>query len=113
MDFFNLVEKVYAETANKVTPLVPDFVSTNAQSGIASYAKEIFPKLIQFGVAVAILTMTYWGLRTIISNVPGFKAEGHERMMAALLGLGILLIAWLILNTINPQILSTPLNLIE
>jgi|SRR3989344_7583082 len=110
MNLFNIVTKIYAQTTNTVIPLVPDFASSEAQTGIEGYVKDLFPKLIQFGVAIAILTMTYWGLRKIISNVPGFKTESSERMTAALLGLGILLIAWLVLNTINPEIFKASLD---
>jgi len=111
MDLSNLITKVYAAADNTVVPLVPSVGSAvNSSAGLEGYLKNIFPLLIQLGVAIAILSMTYWGLRIIISNVPGFQAEGKERMMAALLGLGILLIAYLILNTINPQILKMTIS---
>lgn len=115
MALSHLIQAAYAKTTNTVNLLVPTVTDGNIdpKGGIEGYVGNIFPTVIKLGVAIAILSMTYWGLRTIISNVPGFKAEGNERMMAALLGLGLLLIAYLILYTINPDILSTSLSSIS
>jgi hypothetical protein len=112
MDLFNLIEKTYAATTNEVNLLVPDVVNggVDPSQGLEGYISKIFPLIIELGVAVAIFSLTYWGLRTIISEVPGFKIEGQERMQAALLGLGLLLIAWLVLNTINPEIFKASLD---
>ena len=76
-------------TANTVNTLVT-LPGVNGSQGIDAYAGGIFQLAVKIGVLVAILSNAWWGLRTILSKVPGFKGEGKERMIDALLGLGLL-----------------------
>jgi hypothetical protein len=62
-------------------------------------------------IVLAIGMLTLSGLQYIISPAAGGKEEATKRIWAALTGLLIALSAYLILNTINPNLVGASLNL--
>jgi len=76
-------------------------------SDFNQYLVTIFWTALYVSVALAVVTMAWWGLRMIVSKVPGLKVEAKTRLWDILWGVAILLAAWLILKTINPCILQT------
>lgn len=78
-----------------------------------AWVSETFPLLIQIISAIAVLAIAYWGIRYILSGIPGIKSYGKERMWSAILGLLLALAAYLILKTINPDILSAVNNFLK
>lgn len=72
--------------------------------GLKIYVDFAFPIFLGASIALAVVVITWGGLEIILSKVPGAKVEGKERIKSAVFGLVIALIAWIILETINPQI---------
>lgn len=64
----------------------------------------------QFGLALsavlAVVMIIWGGVQTMLTDSPFGKDEGKNRIKGALGGLALALTAWLILYTINPEILN-------
>lgn len=79
-------------------------------AGLTKYLDDMF----RFGIALAGLfavVMIIWGgFQYTLSDVVFSKDEGRKKITQALQGLLLALLSWLILYTINPQLLSTKLE---
>ena len=49
---------------------------------------------------------TWAGIEYIVSEAMNTKADAKKRMQAALIGLAIALVSYILLNTINPDLLK-------
>ncbi len=71
-----------------------------------------FKVMITLGALLAVGTLVYSGIAYMLSSSPlETMGEAKKRMQSALWGLLILLGAWLLLNTINPQLLVFDLTI--
>ncbi len=91
----------------KYVPLepIPGLVQTG-NSNFGELLSSIFKLLIMIGGFIAIGGFVYAGIEYMTSNVVGSKANAKKRLQATLLGLFLLIASWLILNTINPQLVN-------
>lgn len=88
-------------------PLEP-LVGVN-QSGQAPFGDLIsgfFRILINVGAFLAVVMFVVGGIIYMVSDSTFKKLKGKDTIKAALIGLAILAGAWLILNTINPQLIA-------
>ena len=67
---------------------------------------EILKILVIAGAFMAVGSMVFWGIMYMTSEVPGVKSNAKGRVTRVLWGMLLLLGAWLILYTINPQLLN-------
>jgi len=75
------------------TPILPDYVKYifNFSVGIAGF--------------IAFLVITYGGVRYILSRGnPASMADANNQIFSGLIGLVVILASWMILTTINPQL---------
>jgi hypothetical protein len=83
------------------------FTST-APAG-ASQLGVFLSQAFQFGLAVAaalaVIMIVWGGAEVMLSEGPWGKLNGKEKIWNAIWGLGLALVSWLILYTINPDIL--------
>lgn len=70
-----------------------------------NYAKGAFNTFLILVIVLAIVYLVWGGLSYMLSGIPMIKVGGKERMGVAIQGLVLALVAWLILNTINPNLL--------
>lgn len=103
--FLNLItEKAWAQnTVNLLEPLGQGGGTSDIGS-VGGYIRTAFPVFLGVAVALAIVVITWGGMEYMLSKIPGAKTEGKDRIKSALWGLLLALVAWIILNTINPQI---------
>jgi len=93
-----------------VEPL-PGFSNTISQSGIFSnYLSRVFTISIGLAAILATLMIVVGGIQRVTAyDNPGKKGEANERITNAVLGLLLVLSAWLILYTINPDLIRLDL----
>jgi len=77
---------------------------------MGSYLDRMFKLMIGMASALAILMIVIGGIQYISSFVPSAKENAKNRITAALLGLVLALASWLILYTINPDLLNFNLD---
>lgn len=111
--FSSLIPTALAQQSNpNSVKLLQDLpgISSGQVNSLGDYLAAVFPLLITLCALFAVLTIAYHGLMYMFSEVPGMKANSKGRMTAALWGLALALAAWLILYTINPDIINTNLT---
>jgi hypothetical protein len=66
----------------------------------------MFNILLSLGAMIAVVTLVLAGITYMISEVVDKKSAARRRINAAFIGLGLLLTSWLILYTINPNLVK-------
>jgi hypothetical protein len=103
-------------TDTTYTPLapLPDFpgvpYNTAGSCPFGTYLNIIIKLVIGFAAVLAMVMITMGGIEYMTAELVSGKEEGKERITHALLGLLLALGSFLILNTINPQLLNACLN---
>ncbi len=95
------------------TPLEPiPGLTTDLTNGnnLPSIINAIFKILITIGALFAVLMLTVGGIQYMVSASAEMKATGIDKAKAALWGIVLLAASWLILYTINPNLLNFSLN---
>lgn len=92
-------------------------IATQEQTGVASYSNGIqflFDLMIGVSIALAVILFTFGAAQGITNDVFGQNMstknlkEGKDTMKNSLVGLLIILGMWLVINTINPDLLRLP-----
>ena len=79
----------------------------------ATMLNLLFKVLITVGALFAVGMLVWGGIMYMASGATGEIGEAKKRMQAAIYGLLLLAGSWLILNTINPQLLNFNISGIE
>jgi hypothetical protein len=90
------------------TPLEP--LSANGNKGpinFCDFINLIFRVFIYVGAMVAVLFLVLGGIGYMISEVVNKRLVAKKRIQASIYGLLILLCSYLILNTVNPQLVKS------
>lgn len=82
-------------------PNLPKEVETLTQ-----YLSFIFPLAIGLAALLAVIMITIGGIEYTFSAVPGMKGDGLKKIQEAIWGLLLALAAYLILYTINPDLIN-------
>lgn len=84
--------------------LVKDLPFINNTTNLSTYLSGLFRLGIGLAVTLAIVMIVYGGIQYMVSDVPGIKVNAKETIKNAILGLLLVLASWLILYTINPEL---------
>lgn len=85
------------------------FFTINYQSFSKAF-QFLFDLIIGVSIAAAVIIFMYGAFNGIISSTSGKEQkEAKDQMTNAIIGLMIVLSTWLIINTINPDLLRLPL----
>ncbi len=82
----------------------------DGSDGFAPYVSGIINLLIGVAAVLAVIFVAIGGVQYVLTDSVSGKEAGKETVTNALLGLLIALAAWLILYTINPDILNLELD---
>lgn len=78
---------------------------------LEKYVPAIFKLAVGLSAVAAVLMIVIGGFQYISSDAILGKTAGRERIMNAIYALVLIIGAWLILNTINPNLLKIKLNI--
>lgn len=118
--FFLLVFVTFvkADTAPAYIPLttLPGITSVNPgagtnSGGLSSYLGNMYTLGIMIATALAVIMIMWGGIEYMSTDSIGGKEGGKEKVTNALFGLLLALASWLILNTINHQLILTNLTI--
>ncbi len=86
---------------------------TAGAGDLGVYLNVIIPLFIGICIILAVIMIVLGGLQYMTSELVSSKEAGKEKIRNAIFGLLLALGAWLILYTINPNILKTDLSSLE
>lgn len=75
-------------------------------TNIGGYLGALYQVFFTITVVISVVMVIWGGIEWMFSAIPGVKMEGKQRIFSALTGLLIALSSWLILYTINPDLLD-------
>jgi|SRR3989344_2088902 len=78
---------------------------------LQKYIPAIFKLAIGLSVVAAVLLIVIGGIQYITTDAIQGKSQGKERIKNAIIGLVFIIAAWLILATINPNLLTLNLDI--
>jgi len=86
-------------------------IDTAGGNALGRYLNIIIRLAIGFAAVLAMIMIVMGGIQYMTSELVSSKEDGKNRINNAILGLLVALGAWLILFTINPQLLNTNVNI--
>ena len=90
--------------------LVPDAFSTfstgSATDNLGKFLAQAFSFGLAIAAALAVIMVVWGGVEVMLSESMFKKEDGHKKIQDAIWGLVLALVSWLILYTINPEILK-------
>lgn len=87
------------------------FSSFNPEQGLSSYINIMLRIFIGICAVLAMVMVVLGGLEYMTSELISSKESGKQKITGAILGLIIALGSYALLNTINPDLLNTSLNI--
>lgn len=97
------------DASNKIDTGQTD--STGKNVALGSYLNAMIKIIIGLAAVLSVVMIVIGGMEYITSELPGNKEAGKERVRGALLGLLIALGAYALLNTINPDLLTSDVDI--
>jgi hypothetical protein len=91
-------------TYTPLEPLPGGDSSGSTYNSLSKYFSLMFNIFLSLGAMIAVVSLVFGGITYMISEVVDKKAAARRRITASFIGLGLLLTCWLILNTINPNL---------
>ncbi|NTV44397.1 MAG: hypothetical protein HGA67_01725 [Candidatus Yonathbacteria bacterium] len=103
---------VYAQDGGTTyTLLEPSVVGGQASMNASDYFSNIYTVAIASAGVLAVLMFAIGGIQYMFSGAGGAKSNGRTKMVNAVFGIILALAAWLILNTINPDLVNLGMTL--
>lgn len=98
------------QDGNNVTctyvPLEPIPGVSQTGTNFSGFLSGLFRLLFTLGGMIAVASLVYGGVTYMVSEIVSNKEWAKKQIRASLVGLAILVAAWLILYTINPQLIQ-------
>ncbi len=98
------------------TPYVPlapitGYLPSTTSDNLTGYLNGLFRLGVAIATGLAVVMIVLGGIKYMSTDAIGGKEDGKDKITSALWGLLIALGAYLLLNTINPQLLNTEPNI--
>jgi len=87
-------------------PLPTGSGAVDASTSLTDYLNAVFTLSIGIAAILGVVMITFEGLKYMTSDLVGKKQSAVEGIQGAALGLTLLLLSYIILNVINPEILN-------
>lgn len=95
---------------NKVSPDNP-LCTKDDPSGVGNFIKYILKLMIGLCAVMLVLRIMYEGYQYAVTDVPALKLGAKNQLKDAIFGLLLALSAYLLLNTINPRLVSSSIHI--
>ncbi|MCC6520438.1 C40 family peptidase [Candidatus Nomurabacteria bacterium] len=98
-------EQLSSNTYTFLAPL-PGLSEVTGNEGVANFIERLFIIMISLAGVLAVLSLIFAGFQYITTGVFSVKTSAKERIWNSILGLLLALGAFIILNTINPDLVN-------
>ena len=85
--------------------------AVDTTQGVGNYLNAMIKIIIGFMSVLAVVMLVVGGIQYMVSNIAGEKASAKSRMTNAIFGLILALSSYLILNTLNPNLVNLKIGL--
>lgn len=94
------------ETVADFVPLEPSLKSVFIydSGNLSGFFNNVFRIGVGIAALLAVIMIMIGGFEYLTSNIPGQKSDGKEKIKGAIVGLLLILLSFVILNVINPDI---------
>ena len=107
-----LAQPVWGLEYNLLAPLPGGTGRIETSNGFITYGSQLFWFLLSAAIILALVMMVIGGVEYVgAAGNTSFLGDAKDRIINALLGLILALAAWLILNTINPELVNFQLDI--
>ena len=118
LSFFVFLAPAFVFAQGQLEIEYPEFFGISppqtVKTDIAQYFRYVFYAILTIGGFVALGALVYGGFRYLVSaGSPAALQDARDQIIAALLGMLILFGSWLVLNTINPQLVALRTQLLR
>ncbi len=103
---FGSTAVAYAFTLAQPIPGVGNAPGISSATTFCQYVTGIMPYIFGLAVVIAVVQLVIGGMQYALSEGLTSKEDAKDRISAALLGLALALLSWLILNTINSKLVN-------
>ena len=99
---------IAAAAATDFVPIapIPGLPTSVSGTSLAEYVNLAFNLAIAIGAVAAVVMIAYGGIEYMLSGALPQQQDGKKKIQNAFLGLAILLLVYLILFVINPDLVS-------
>lgn len=93
--------------ADTFVPIAPiPGLPTDTNTPLSEYVNIVFNLAIAIGAVAAVIMIAYGGIEYMLSSALPQQQDGKKRIQNAFFGLALLLLVYLILSVINPDLVS-------
>ena len=107
--FFGFFVVAFAGDYTLLAP-ISGLISVSTSGGLGEYLSKIYSYSIAIAGVLAVLMLVWGGFKYMTTDSILGKSDGKEIVNNALLGLVLVFASWLILYTINPNLVNWNLN---
>ncbi len=101
-----------AQTYLPLAPLPGTVIAGTDSTDLSTYLTGMIKLLVALGGALAVVMLVIGGTQYVAAGInPSAKGDAKDRILNALIGLTLVLTSYLILNSINPNLVAFNLNL--
>jgi hypothetical protein len=98
---------VFAEEGYTLLEGLPGVGESRGQAPeLGPYLEALFNLSIGIAIALSVIIVTIQGVKYMFSDVAGTKGDAKSRIMDVLFGILIIAVAYILLLTINPDLVS-------
>ena len=109
---FNAATKANPYVYKFLAPMPELFGDTiDVRNGLGAYLDKLYTAGIAIATGLAVIMIVFGGIEYVGSGTIGGKSDGKQRIQDALIGLLLAFMSYLLLNTINPDLLKNDLTL--
>jgi hypothetical protein len=83
-----------------------DFGGANTAGDLTTFLSQVFSFGLALATALAVIMIVWGGVKIMLTESVFEKDDGKEKIKNAIYGLLLALVSWLILYTINPDLLN-------
>jgi len=88
-------------------------VTVKENTPLPVYLRGLVVAAVGIAIVLAVIMIVMGGIQYVLAAIPSSKEEGKKRIMGALSGLLLVLLSYILLQAINPELLKVGLNLTQ
>jgi len=90
---------------------IPGIGTDSTVTNFGVYLSQVFTISLQIATVLAVLMISYGGFKYITVESFVGKSDAKKKITDAIIGLVLLLVSWLLLYTINPDLVNNDFNI--